>query len=382
MTDQFDAEERAFRDALREAGEAESFDPIDAAELPRQSARSRGWTGAVAAAVVIGVVGLVGAVVLPYLQAAGTSTTAGAAPEAPQDAATAEAGPEMAPAPARENGLDAPQPGFRWESFRDVVVQVPQDWGYGHAPTSAWCISEDWPQTPYVDLARGSGMVPAILCEGVMPADKLVPHLVFSLPDGVPPERLADGWTYHTRQLGSVTVSVATDADRADLADQILATATVVAGDHNGCPVSAPEADGGGLTPLSGAPIVFCLYDSDSADAPGLRASVALDGDAAGRAWDAIAAAPTGGGPDASAATCSELPPGTGEPVGFLLVDGRAFRFEFSGCTGNGLSDPSPQAALREITPDLCRALLVPPVWINSGSGPAAEVCLMAVARP
>lgn len=382
MTDEFDAEERAFRDGLRAAADAETFDPLDAAGLTRTSSRPTGWSLAVAAAVVIGVAGLIGAVVLPYLQTAGNATTAGAPAAPPQDAATAESGPVPAPSPAREAGLPAAQPGFRWESFRDVVVQVPQDWGYGFAPTSAWCISEDWPAAPYVDLARGGGMVPAILCEGVMPADKLVAHLVFSLPGAAPAERLADGWTYQTRELGSVAISVATDADGAALAEQILATATVVPVDHNGCQVSAPDADAGPLSPLAGAPMVVCLYDHETAGSPALRASVALEGEAADKAWEAIAAAPVGGGPDATAATCSELPDATAAPVAFLLVDGRAFRFDFSGCTGNGLDDPSPQGAMREVTRELCRALLVPPLWVDTAVGPAAEVCLAAVQRP
>lgn len=387
MSEDFPTEEHAFRDALRAAADREPFEALDAAVLPRRTNRS-GWSVAAAAAVVVGVVGLLGFAVLPYLQQAQTAGTAAVPEAAPADAGGEESPPQMAPAPARDAALPPPQPGWRWESFRDVAVQVPQEWGYGFAPTSAWCISEDWTEAPYVDLARGGGMVPAILCEGVIPADKLVPHLVLSEPSAAPAESLPDGWSYHRLDVGSVTISVLTDAAGDELAGQILASAVISQVDHNGCPAAVPSGDSGALSQLAGAPLAVCLYDFDAPGVLGLRASVGLTDAAADAAWQAMAAAPPGGGPDDdSASTCQEPTPDPSagpqpDSVAFVVVDGQAFRFAFSGCTGNGLSDPSPGSPLREVTSQLCRTLLVPPLWVDTAFGPAAEVCLAAVQRP
>ena len=376
MTERFDAEERAFRDSLRRAAEAESFQPIDAADLPK-AAPGRGWPTAVAAAVVLGLVGLLGFTVLPYLQQAGTATMGAAPAEAPPDAGggvEAQSAPEMAPAPARDGEPGDPQPGFRWESYRDVVVQVPEDWGYGQAPTSAWCISEEWPQAPYVDLAHNLGAVPAIFCEGVIPADKLVPYLAMAPEPVATVESLPDGWTAHRLTVGNVVVTVVIDDAGAALAEQILATAKQVPVDHNGCPTAAPpQASETDLAGLAGLPIVLCAYDTNPDAWPGLRSSTRLDGEAAAAAWDAILAAPGGGGPDGSEAECGTLP---AESEAFLLIKGTAVGFRFGGCTGNGLADAGAEDGLREVTEDLCRTLLVPPFWMNAASGPAANRCL------
>ncbi|MEN0069879.1 MAG: hypothetical protein AAGC63_02615, partial [Propionicimonas sp.] len=271
-------------------------------------------------------------------------------------------------------GPGEPQPGWRWESFRDVVVQVPGDWGYDVAPSSAWCINEDWPTAPYVDLAHNLGAVPAILCEGVMPADKLVPHLVMAPEQVAATESLPDGWETHRLAVGEVVLTVVTDADGATLAEQILATARVVAVDHNGCPTDAvPATSRVDLAGFAGFPIVVCAYDTDPNAWPGLRSSSRLVDEAATRAWDAIFAAPGGGGPDGTAAQCGGLP---ADPDTVLLVEGTAVGFAFSGCTGNGLADDGASGGLREVTEDLCRTLLAPPFWMNTSIGPAATRCL------
>ncbi|MDQ7991851.1 MAG: hypothetical protein AAGC63_02610, partial [Propionicimonas sp.] len=100
MTEQFDSEERALRDAL--AGEAESvqFEPLAASDLPRRGPAGRGWSTGVAAAVVIGLVAVLAAGVLPYLRPSGTSAAA-SAPAGGQEpqVAPAEASPESAPGP-------------------------------------------------------------------------------------------------------------------------------------------------------------------------------------------------------------------------------------------------------------------------------------------
>ena len=385
MPEDFSAEERAFREALRGAAEAEPFRPLDGNDFVRRPAtRLARWPLAAAAAAVVAVTGLFGAV-LPGLQGQSANPAAPAPKEQADAGGGIEANSEMAPASTGPAAAPEPLAGFRWESYRDVVVQVPQDWGYGFAPTSAWCLSEDWPEVPYVDVDRGSQAVAAVLCEGVMPADRLRPHLVFSAPDAIPGESLPDGWSYHTRTLGSVALTVLTDDAGADLARQILDSAVQQPVDNNGCPATVPIGEEGALDPVTGAPLAVCVYDSDVPGDLALRASVRLDGEQAQTAWQAIAAAPDGGGPEASAPSCDQPSPGpdgSSGTVGFVLVEGVPNRFDFDGCTGNGLADASAPSGRREVTAGLCRALLVPPLWVGTAFGPAADTCLAAVPRP
>jgi len=381
VTDEFDAEERAYREGLAAAAESEQFDPIAAADVPRRRTAGSGWSTGVAAAVIIGVVAVLGATVIPMLGLSGGNPAAASAPAgAPEPSAQpqVESAPEVGPASVPD-GPAQPQPGWRWESFRDVVVQVPADWGYGVAPSPAWCISAEWPAAPYVDLAHNLGAVPAILCEGVMPADKLVSYLVMAPEPVATIESLPDGWTAHRQTVGAVVVSVVTDDAGAALADQILATAQQVPADHNGCPTDAPPATTDvDLAGFAGFPIVLCAYDTNPSAWPGLRSSSRLDGADASQAWDAIFAAPPGGGPDGTEAECGGLP---ADPDTVLLVEGTAVRFQFTGCTGNGLADAGAEGGLREVTEDLCRTLLVPPFWMNASSGPAANRCLAVLSE-
>lgn len=385
MADDFDAEERAFRDALRGAADAEGFRPLDADDLPKPSVPRRDWTTAVAAIVVIGVVGLFGVWLLPILVQSSAST-AGAPASASEDAQASTAaedgglgapvpGPAPASAPA-ESGREA-DAGWRWESYRDVIAQVPLDWGYGWAPKSDWCAAteSDPPKLPFVDLARGIGVTLAIGCDGTIPADRLVPHLVFSPANEVPVDPpLPQGWGRHSRTLGQVTLTVVTDTDGAALAEQILNSAEQVDVDHNGCPITAGDADEADLAALAGVPITVCFYDRGD---PGLVSSARLEGDAAATAWEAILAAPGGGGPDGRSDQCDPaIPP---ETWAVLLIDGARSAFRFAGCTGNGLLDTSVAGQSHRVTAELCSALLVPPVTPISGTGPAAELCLPVV---
>ena len=130
--------ERAFREGLRGAAEAEPFAPLDPdAVKPRSGWAARWPMVAVAASVVV-----VAAVMLPSFLA-GPGPMMASVPESPAaDQAGAQAQPRQAEATPEASGLTDPAPGFRWESYRDVVVQVPQSWGYGVAPGPDWCVDE------------------------------------------------------------------------------------------------------------------------------------------------------------------------------------------------------------------------------------------------
>ena len=179
---------------------------------------------------------------------------------------------------------------------------------------------------------------------------------------------------------GALLTVVAREAD-AELARQILDSARAVSGglDHNGCPVVLAEpAEGGSLAGAESDPIAVCLYDNRDDT---LLASAALTGSAATAAWEAILAAPAGGGPDGGADECRSDERG---PVRIVLGIGSVGQatMRFTGCRGNGLADPGVEGGLRRITPELCRALVVPPVAVFSGVGPAAALCLGATRVP
>lgn len=389
MGEEFEREQQAFTEAFRAAADAEGFRPLDpdalaAAARPRRVAAGTWAKGlAAAAAVVVAVAG--GALVLPRvlggsaaepagMQAVPASGAAGGSSQAESDRA-GEDGAVVAGTMA--GGVGDPEPGFRWESYRDVAVQVPQSWGYAWAPDVDHCARSSFPTGPYVNLARGPQPTNAILCtERLADADQAM-HLTFSPVAGEPPWHEASKvWRTSTRELGSVRLTVTARPADADLADRILASAIVVPGgvDPNGCPVLRPDPDPADLTTLVPSRIGVCLYENAEGEEGALRSSAGLAGERAGEAWDAVLAAPGGGGPDSAAEECTGVP---GWPI--LLVVGDAatpVQVTVGGCAGNGVRDAAAAGGARRLTGALCGALLVDPVRIPSGAGPSARLCL------
>ena len=378
-------EEQAFRDALRSQAEAEPFAPLDPA-LFSQARRHqpRRWQTLAMAASVLVVAGVMVPALMPGLT--GNSPAPGPRTAVVEQAGTrAEpaggANPEQAPASdTKAGGLPSPAAGFRWESYRDVVVQVPQTWGYALDPGAGWCAPAEVPDAPYVDTGRGLEAVPATRCAGPLPSGRQELHLSFATAAAARSAELAGGWQSYARTVGDVLVSVVARTGDAELARAILDSARTVTGgvDHNGCAVQRPAVVAAPLAGLLSKTVTVCLYDNAE---QALVASTTLTGSAAVAAWEAMLGAPQGGGPDGTAAECRA---GDAGPVTIVLGfgDGSQAVLRIAGCTGNGLTDSGADKGLRRITPELCRALIVPPVAFFSGVGPAASLCLGATRVP
>jgi hypothetical protein len=448
MSDDFEPEAGLLREALRQDAEAQGFRPLNAAELlggraeatlrqaqdvtlrqaqgssgaqgsdgggaevhdltlrqaqgssgSRRRVTAAGWgRGMVAAAAAVALIAL-GVTVLPRLVGASTAGSA-AVPEPPRAGASAQADGEVTEAAAGPLGGAGPagENGWRWESYRDVMVQVPADWRYDTALTSAWCAAgadgSDTPPPaagPFVDLRRGDEPIPAIGCQGQPPSSSQAMHLSFRPAGTSYGETLGEGdWEQYVRELGAARVVVVAEPADADLARQILDSAMQVDTDSNSCPAVEPATEVVDIAGLAPETISVCAYDNlqwpDAGETPratsgepNLRASARLEGEAAASALAAILAAPGGGGPDGDPAECGTLPAAY---RAVLLLDGTAVRFDFSGCRGNGLADSGAKAGLRRVTGDMCLALFVDPIRFWTASGPVGQVCLGPLWEP
>lgn len=297
--------------------------------------------------------------------------------------------------------------GWRGVTFRDVTVQVPEEWGDGYAPRADWCIGEPDPDAgPYVDVGN-AGFTAAIGCLqqppvppgfGPAPEEQWVPHLRLvdlTRDDGdevVDGTTAHGGWTLRVRTIGDVQVRLLSDASTEDVAGEIMASA--MTGDLGalGCDTTSPaqeqpregepvvpaEGDLGAVDPDEVQGLLVCQYDRVGDDVPGLRAE-RLAGAAAARAWlGAVREAPRTGGPD-QPQNCMEPWESTMTlAVHPLDVDGSRLAtayVAYDACAGNGVRDAS---TTWELTRDDCAALFDGRVRFWSGNGEAAERCLPA----
>ncbi|MGB7962785.1 MAG: hypothetical protein WCF12_07490 [Propionicimonas sp.] len=377
MPEEFEREQAAFRAALRSDLAGASFAPLDPADVVPGHSRRSGparwvWAGAAAALLSVVVAGVLLVSVL-RTNSEGSMTALPAGAKAEQDASG-----EVAP-PVAGATLAEPAPGFRWESFRNVVVQVPTTWGYAHSPQADWCAEpkRDFATAAFVDLSRGRVWLSDIRCAGEFPASRQGMHLSFLSVGEQPDVPAVGGWTYSSRVVGEAGLWVLAPPEERELANRILESGVVVPSDHNGCSVEYPRTTVVDLQDYLNSELTVCLYDRLPVAGVGLLSSVRISGDVAVEAWRAILAAPAGGGPDGTRDQCNP----TLVPVvsAVLLVGGQPVTFGFAGCTGNGLVDAGAAGGLRQVTGDLCRALIRPPVWVSSTSGPAGEVCLAGI---
>jgi hypothetical protein len=227
-----------------------------------------------------------------------------------------------------------------------------------------------------VDLARGGEPIRAILCTKPLSDDRQAMHLTFSAAGtGLSYDLGSKVWRQFSRTVGEAKITVTAKESQAELANSILDSAVVFPDglDPNGCPASQPSVPAANLQDLDGSELTVCLYEADT-DRGAFRSSVHLAGSAAQDAWRTVLAAPEGGGPDADVASCGDA---QGWPV--VLYVGRdrvPVAASLAGCTGNGVADAAAKGGLRALTSDLCHALLVDPVRISVGFGPAASRCL------
>lgn len=155
--------------------------------------------------------------------------------------------------------LDGPADGLRLETWRNVTVEVPEEWGYGSV--NQWCTADVTTPSPVVEKP---GIVTTLmLCEpgfgyGVTFADLRQGGVGGDIPVSQPTDDLGypSGAWVGWRAIGEVGVTVSA-ADRAT-AEQVLASATLVEDeDPNGCAVD-PN------TPVeSGGRMEVCRYDAE-----------------------------------------------------------------------------------------------------------------------
>lgn len=304
--------------------------------------------------------------------------------------------PESSPS-VTASGFEEPT---RQVSWRGVAVDVPAAWPDETGPGPDWCASDDgrggslYPTHPYVAVDRTYGLTLSIGCLGdngapdafgEAPERLWAPHLAFELPVGDLPDGTLtyQGWTFSTRTVAGVRVTLLTDAATAGVIDPILDSARPVHTDASGCdstsPVQAREfvrpepafdvADVDRVDAIS-----VCQYDRGSGtSAPGLLGSRRLEGAPAQDLLDAIKAAPAGGGPDAPQHCVHDMYGNTALAVrlhtGGTTRDLYAY---YEWCFGNGIDDGTTR---RELTRDDCLPLWGGRVTLWGGSAESFRRC-------
>jgi hypothetical protein len=247
---------------------------------------------------------------------------------------------------------EAPLPAnWRWESYHNLEIGVPGDWGYG-VTGRQFCVRAEG-EGPFVGRPGSRTDIGCLTRtkDGSDPATLLSSGGVFVWfgadtpkpdPAGTPADPVSVGdrdrfWIDNTQ----VSIQAPTKLRR-----QILATVHRIDDkDHNGCPITSTltgspdhRPHGPAVTTLTDVRSVSaCSYGGET-----LQSSLRLTGPAAAAPIAAIAAAPIGGGPNAPAGSCgadSEI--GAGGIV--LLVDSHSGTSEivvrYGGCSHRGLDD-------------------------------------------
>jgi hypothetical protein len=374
--------ERAFRDAL--TSHAETFEPASL-EAPGSRSRRR-WLPALVAAAVLALV-------------SGTALAAGVLHDDDDRDGTHLAGKDD----LAVGTLPAADAGWRWVSWRNVAVQVPEDWAYGVEPSEAWCVYDgqggaSTPRRPYVAL-DSTGMVSGdVGCIGESPdhhpavfgpvdSKYWAPHLAFGL--GSDGNRDRGGvttfreWSLTEKTVGDVQLRLLTNSDTATLTGRILDSATQFETDQNGCDATSPVQAERFVRPSppfdvdtvdAVDSISVCLYRRSGTEQPGLSSSRLITGADADALLAAIKDAPTGGGPDTPENCLHNMYGDTGLAVRLHTGDGTRDLYAYvDWCFGNGLDDGTNR---RELTVDNCRPLFAEdPVRLYSGSSAPFSRC-------
>jgi hypothetical protein len=265
-------------------------------------------------------------------------------------------------------------PGWRWESYGGVEVQVPSSWGY---TSGAW--SPCFQQRGKPSVVRPTGLLSFVYCTARVPQAKYRWNYVgFDGFEDVGKERLDHGWVRETTMVGGVKLTVATND--AGLRWRILASARRSGPvDVFGCPIGydfptpAKGPTGPGLDPSATVESVsVCSYSIQNGwvgTAPGMLVSSSKLEDTQARAVvGAILAAPHGSGPNSPyAGECTSDDKLMGDDPRLLRVHTSAgdvdvgvsfgvcaYRWTFDGKTS------------RELTKDLLTAILHEPHRLQS----------------
>jgi hypothetical protein len=273
--------------------------------------------------------------------------------------------------------------GWRWESYRDVEVAVPADWGHdnGSQRVYQWCIWEG-PTHPAVGRPGVTTMVGCMKAREVPHPSTLVDRLgtfvAFATALGPAVQQQTTEGDRTTVRVGMVEVLV--QAEPA-LRRRIVDTIRQITVDANGCAVSNPISQAPGrrphpavdVTQLSGVRAVSaCKYSlqdrlgDDRLTGPTLLSSLRLEGAAAVQAIAVTATAPLGGGPDNPAQCLPEVSYGDEAIVLTVTSDQgtSVIYLRYSGCDHNGFDDGINRRAL---TKEAVAPFIAGPNRITSG---------------
>ena len=258
--------------------------------------------------------------------------------------------PNSSPNPTTAPETDWPMGGgYRWESWHDVSVRVPKNWGYGSL--SDWCAGGgeltprvQGPETPTLSILCEPASTYGVSFQAIDNHDDFQWPVVHQNGGGWPAENQVGG-----RGIGGVLVMAATpDGDQARfILDSMRAIGPQ--GDANGCFTRlTPEA----ANPPEGA-LSVCRYDETGA----LVQSEALVGEDAGRAVQALQAAPAPG-------DCADASTGSQPHVVIVMeAAGISARVDLA----SGCPRVTVEGDVRELTPDVLYWALSPG-WSGDGT--------------
>lgn len=258
-------------------------------------------------------------------------------------------------------------PGWRWESYAGVEVQVPAAWGYSGGSWSS-CVGRRLKPSVVRVTTVAFGCWPSV------PNVKYrADFLEFNSGLKVGTERLDHGWVRETKVVAGVKLTVGTK-DSA-LRRRILATARSSGRvDALGCPVEHPVPTpakrpigpglGSSATVDSVSVCSYSIRDGWVGLAPGkVTAATRLDGSRARALVDALLAAPLGTGPNhPNTGECQDYDKPMGDEPMVLRVHSGSVDTDvvvsFSVCAARWTFDGKTS---RQLTKDFLRLLLVPP---------------------
>lgn len=279
--------------------------------------------------------------------------------------------------PGGDAGGEPVPDGWRTESWHELELAVPADWGYGHLHQTG--CQEDPP--PAVE--RPGGISTAMWCPTIgygvaigTPGE--VPYAEVreaGTTDGEDRQYFPSGATVERAEVAGIPIVVV--APDAETARRVVASAHEIEGeDANGCPPTATMGGigtgdaGAGLGALTGsdAPVVgavsLCRY-APAADEPAadewrvdLVGSELLTEDESDALVRAVLDAPAGTGPDAGPEDCLDWPEDE-------VVVGRhegtdLFRIHFTGCRGHGIDLLAGPDRTHQLTAEVMHWALMP----------------------
>ncbi|TWD81607.1 hypothetical protein FB561_2723 [Kribbella amoyensis] len=254
-----------------------------------------------------------------------------------------------------ESNVVATRPGWHWESYANVQLQVPDSWK-GQDYSHLWNCPESKTDGPIVGrptlgpvvamaCVPRAGAVPAAEV-GVPPVADRVSHVFFDSDARPGAYARGSGWVEETRVIGGTAVSVFTDDDA--LRRTILDSARVITGtDVNGCQPTSRFASDRAARPSTGRgldavgdvrSIAVCAYlASPLQGRPPLLASATLTGATAYEVGAALKATTTGRPPVLTTGQACQI---VGqEEILVLVVTGTAAEEQvvvrYQGCSGD-----------------------------------------------